>query len=810
MRPTDIDQRTLDALDWGVVVEALSSCASTTLGARMARESNLLFSRDAVVRAYHEVEEVLRLQRDGATIPLAQIRDITDELEDASHGGSLDIQSMSRVASTIRALFDLERWLFRQRDQAPHLLDLLQDASIDPELLNLLERSFDSNGQLSQETYPTLRSLTQRAAQLRLAIRNTMESLLRSEHLANAIQDRYITRRAGRYVLPIKASRHSRLGIVHDRSRTGETCYVEPMEVVEQQNALRDTEILLEREIRKILMELSRNIGTQADSIFTALEVSARVDLACARAALGRLWDGNLPGVGTGGTVHLPAARHPVLALRRKRVVPNDLSLNDDHGVLILTGPNTGGKTIALKTLGLAVLCTRAAIPLPAGPDCRVDFFPHVFAHVGDLQSVQGDMSTFSAQVEFLKDVLDCNGRGTMVLLDEIAVGTDPAEGAALARAVLESLGESGTRVAATSHYVEIKALAALDGRFSVAAVQYVDGKPTYHISHDTVGRSHALATARRLGLPKPVLARASQLLGRGSGDIAHLMDRLEKELDRASEIRRSNQRETARLQLQAAKLQKLEQRLQDRRTALENSLLDELRQKLRIHEEQVKAMVAALQADPHLARAGRTLQEIRGIQSSMSPTAKAPRPPKDSGKLQPGDLVLVRPLNRRGYIVFLKGNRVQVQVGSTRTWVKITDIDASSQSSRAASGPEKRTGGSRARWEKRPVCRGTSAHFGGLPMPSNTVDLRGKRVEEALSDTEFFLDGLLLKGHPVAYLLHGHGTGALKAALRSWLPTCPYARRWRPGDEREGGDAWTVVELSSGETSPGGQDNQG
>ena len=792
MSPSDpsLEARTLAALDWPAVLQRLAHHARTQRGAAAAVRPRLEADLEGVRRRYAEVAEVAALEDEGRRLPIGGVADVGAVAERASRGIVLEPADLIAVRDSLVALEALKAWIVEA--DSPALRDLVEPIELDWELVQKLKESFDEAGELSVDAYPGLGVLRGRIASLKRRIRSTLDELIKGDALSDALQDRYVTERGGRFVIPVKAGHRRGLGIVHGTSQSGETVYVEPAAVVEQANELRETEGRLQAEERRILSALSALVGRFHAEIEEALEASVNVDHAVARAELGRELEGVEPEVGHKGVVALKQALHPVLALRGIPVVANDLNLDASQPGLVLTGPNTGGKTIALKTIGLSALFVASGVPVPCDEGSRVDLFPTVLADIGDAQSVESDLSTFSGQVMVLREVLERASPGTLVLLDEIAVGTDPSQGAALARAAVEALVEVGARVVVTTHYAELKALGTQDERFCVAAAQYANGRPTYRLEPGLAGQSYAISTARRLGLPGHVLERAEGLLDGAELDLAKLLEELEEEKERvrAKEVALSG--EQAALARKVREVEARAEKLRARSQRLQEELERTAGRRLKEQEDALRAVVAELQRNPDMAKAQAALAGAKELRAALRPAPVAPPPaPKE---LAVGDAVWVTPLGKPGLVVAIDGNRVEVQVGKLRTKVKKKDLGGAGR--RYVQVPQKAPVQAASKPEKK-AQRPPSEDFHGVRVDSNSLDLRGKRVDEAMEAAEVFLDALTLGGHEVGFLLHGHGTGALKTAIRRWLPRCRYARRWRPCYPDEGGDAWTIVELA-------------
>lgn len=797
----DLDDATLRALDWPAVLAALAGHARTLSGAERARGLPLVRSADAARRLYRAVSEVVAVEAEaGGRIPVGAVSDIREPLARAARGTVLEAEELRLVGGCLDALDQLKRWLEERAEDAPELDALAAPVRIDAALREDLVASFDATGNLSGTRYPDLGDLRARTGAIKSRIQSVLDELVRGDSLSGVLQDRYVTERGGRFVIPVKAGQNRRgLGIVHATSQSGETVFVEPAEVVERTNELKEVEGAISRLERRILGRLSTRVAAEVPRVRAALDAAVEIDLACARAGLGTSLEGVLPLVGDGGVLRLTAARHPVLALRGVDVVANDLAVGGGAVGLVLSGPNTGGKTVALKTLGLAALFVRAGIPFPAAEGSRVDVFHDVLADVGDMQSVEGDLSTFSGHVAVLRAMLDRAGPGALVLLDEIGVGTDPAQGAALARAVLEALVDRGARVGVTTHYAELKGMAAADARFSVAAVQYRDGRPTYRVQAGLAGESHGIQTARRLELPEGVIVRARALLDAGTRNLADLMAELESA--RAEVQARTEALEAAQAAVadrEAALTHKLT-RLEARRKQLREEMTADFERRLRDQEDELKGIIAALQRNPDARRAGATLQRLRdtrqAVRERFGPKDEAPAAPES---VAVGDSVYVRSLRKEGEVLAVRGRgRVTVRVGGLEMQLKLADLAPGHGRSRSAAAPKPAKPPTRAPAPAPAATRAdSSTQVRAVRLDYNTVDLRGQRVEAALEKVEQHIDQMILRGESHAFVLHGHGTGALKTAVRRFLPQATRVRRWRPANADEGGDAFTVVEL--------------
>jgi DNA mismatch repair protein MutS2 len=793
---TPAEATTLNSLDWPVLQQALASHARTIRGALAAHTAELAQDREVVVSLYEMVREFRLLEDDGERVPIGSVQHIAPLLARVAKGAVLEGPELQQIGRTCASLEDLRLYLQDRGEFAPTLARQVMTIEIDSEMTRCLQASFDPHGDLSEQEYPELAQLRIRIRSLHQGIRNTLEELIKGDTLADVLQDRFVTQRADRYVLPIRAqARRTGIGIVHDTSRSGDTVFIEPAQVVELNNDLALADAKLRRETARILTALSRMVAKFVEPLEDALQDAVQVDLACARSGLGHALGGVLPEVGDQGVLHLIAMRHPVLVLQGIDVVANDLHLDGNRTGLVLSGPNTGGKTVALKCLGLAALLCRAGIPIPAKEGTRVDLFNPVLADIGDTQAVEEGLSTFSGHLKALMDILQAAGPGSLVLLDEIAVGTDPSQGAALAQAVLEALVETGARVATTTHYGPLKALAAVDERFDSAAVQYANGRPTFRLVTGVSGRSHAFSVAEGLGLDPALLDRARAIMPDHERALSEALDALEEQRGHAREVREALDEERQILAKRERVLAEREATISASARVLERAKANKTLERLREAEQEAKAIIKALQQNPQLRGAGEALRKVRALQGQVRPEQATSPPPSGTAPktLKVGDDVLVLSLGGgRGTVVSAPRNgKVEVQAGAIRARVPLDSVRLVAKSS------PNRPKRSSKKPKKAPRTRTVgSENDGRLRTEGNTLDLRGQRVDEAIDMADLFLDRMLREDRDSAFLLHGHGTGALKDGIRQWLRLHPARPAWRRCIPSEGGDAFTVIEL--------------
>jgi DNA mismatch repair protein MutS2 len=753
----------------------------------------------------HEAEEACTLLANGEPLPVEVLPDVRDAVSRLRVGGVLgpeELRTLARVLSSARAL---RRFLTARRQSAPALHDA---CATDPTLDRLaddISSCFELDGTLADRASPRLRELRTETQAARQRMIRRLEELMGK--YAAVLQDSFITEREGRWVVPVRSDAHERFpGIVHSTSSSGSTLFVEPRAVIPMGNRLKVLEAEVQREEIAVYTRLSSLLGDSLSSVEAAVVAIARADVRSATARLAAELALVFPTVTDDGSLDLRAARHPLLALDGVAVVPSDVALASGKAVVV-SGPNAGGKTVALKAMGLAALMLRAGLPVACGAGSTLGLFDVVLTDVGDDQSLHANLSTFSAHVRNLAAILDDTQPGALVLLDELATGTDPREGEALAAGVLDSLCARGGAVAATTHYEGLKALAAADDRFRNASVGFdvATMTPTFRLALDVPGRSSALAVAKRFGMPSTVLERAERFLTREDVNFETVVKKLNEEraaldLARQAAVARELEAEAARVRFEAAIL---EARERDRKMVsreAEALLASVRRARDELRDAQAKLRSKKLD-EAELREASRSLDRVAsemaigGQLESLLVSAERTQPARErlkASEVKRGARVWVPKLRAEAEVVEVKGNEVRVAAGPLKLTVSIDELRAGSeaQAEVPAQSPARAARGRRA-------AGGDAALEAALPTSDTTCDVRGLRVDDAVSMATTFLDRSINAGRPVAFLVHGHGTGALRDALRQGLRESPYVAYFRPGTQAEGGDGVTVVWLS-------------
>jgi DNA mismatch repair protein MutS2 len=789
--------------------------------ARVAGESGFSVGRERVLaleptpdldearRRLAFTAEAVRLLDERPRAGLGGAQDVRAQLVRAAREGDLAAGDLVLVLATLRSASSVSR-LMDDLDPGvyPQMRALGETLPVHPHLVRRIEEVVSEEGEVLDSASARLRRLRSdvRAAGQRLQQR--LRALV--GELGHVLQEPIVTTRGDRYVLPVKSDFRGRVrGIVHDRSDSGATLFIEPLVVVELNNALRELQAQELEEVERILREVSREIGQEAEAIGQAIEALAELDLQLAKARYARLHRSTQPVLNGEGRVLLRRARHPLLT---GRVVPIDVELGREWFMVVVTGPNTGGKTVALKTVGLLTLMAQAGLHVPAGDGSELAVFEEVFADIGDEQSIEQSLSTFSSHVTRIVEVLHGiaalkrrapdRAPQALVLFDELGAGTDPEEGSALARSILTYLMDRHVATVATTHYSELKAFAHEQKGVVNASVAFdVDTlSPTYELEIGLPGRSNALAIAARLGLDPRIVRGARRHLGAAGVRMEGLLRDLEQERDAAVDERQQLELERADAERRRTELAEDRRRLDEERVRV----LDAARAQARRELDSVVAELAHVRVQARrddLTREGldelrkRTRRLEERVAPVPRPAARRPRQEDEGleGAPRVGDSVEVVSLGQVGELVDLSadGAEAEVQMGSMR-------VRAPSDGLRRVRHPQPEAG------TRAPVGPGGGSQSivvlrrPNRAMVSPQLDMRGWRVEDALEELETYLNDAVLSGVSSVRILHGKGTGALRAAVREHLARHPLVQSSAPAPPREGGEGVTIVELTA------------
>lgn len=795
-----MDDRSWRTLEFDRVREMLASQASTTLGRELALE--LTPSSDFVVVELNltETAEAHGLLQAGDRPPFGGVTDIREVVKRAELGGVLEPSELLAVAALLKTARTMRSFLREREARCTGLAALAATMSPPDEVIKAVTKAITDDAEVADEASPRLGNLRRSLRILSDRVRDRMNSYLRSSEHSKALQEPIITIREGRFVLPVRYDSRSTIpGVVHDVSSSGATVYVEPMGCVQMNNELRSITAEEQDEVRRVLAEVSGIAGAFAGPIEHAVDTMAVLDFAFAKARLATDMRANRPELVKTAHFDFPAARHPLIPAAT--VVPVDIRLGKEFSVLVITGPNTGGKTVTLKTAGLFSLMVQSGLFIPAGRDAVATVFDEVLADIGDEQSIEQSLSTFSSHMTGIVRILGLAGPRSLVLLDEVGAGTDPTEGAALATALLEELHSRGCRTIATTHYGQLKAFAYSHSGVANASVSFDPQTlaPTFRLNIGVPGPSNALAIARRLGLSPHIVNRAMSLVGEDQIKIEEMIQRLLSEREGLV----AEREELARLRREASAL-KLEyeagaREQQARLSQAMTRVRGDLRNAVVAARDEFDRVIKELRG---LADAGDRKELERGITDLRArfrdvrlaaeelvgeeqPAAVRGQPVAASA-LKPGLRVRLTRLGQTGYVL---GNpdasgQVPVQIGIMRVLARPDELlpvpdDDDAGAATYHAGPR---GGT--------LTSAKTASF------STELDLRGQTVEEALPKVDKYLDDALLAGVKSVRLIHGKGTGALREGITAHLRKHSSVLSTVFAQQNEGGDGVSVVEL--------------
>lgn len=803
----DVTDRTLTALGFDDVRAAIGARCRTEVGKARGLARPFLDGLHEVQTSLELVEEARALKQEPLSLPLGGLIDLRPPLDRAVKGGMLEPRELMSFCA---ALFAFERTyevLQERREKVPNLAALGRRLPLLGRLATRLDRSFEASGEISDRASDELRDARERARGLHRRIRARLDDLLRDERFAVNLREGYYSVRNDRYVVPVLSSHQREVeGIVHNASQSGQTLFIEPQELIGVGNELAIAQSVVLEEERKVLIELSGLVAREAAKIGDGLLASAELDELEAIAVLSAELKATTPTVHPAhGPLLVKGLRHPRLVLKGDQVIANDVDLSQGARALVVSGPNAGGKTVTLTGIGLCALMVRAGLPIPCEAGSSIPLFNQVHSAIGDLQDLEQGLSTFSAHVTVLKQVVGTARKGALVLIDEIAADTDPREGAAIATAVLEDLLGKGALVLVTTHLEELKALAHLDPRFVNGRVGF-DSKrmaPTYRLQLGVAGASSAIDIARRVGLPEAICERATHLAQNTGGALSRALQAAEDErrkmLDQRDQAERDAREARELKAIAEAQLAEVERKKKEEELRFRESL----RAELEYARTQIRALVERLEADRSdkaLKAAKESAAELTARINEQTTAERAARAELKEGPQELGALELKvgararhRSLDAEVEIVDVTQDAVVVTMGALRMRVPASELLPPKKSAGAAA---PRFPGATGRKDEQ-LKRAEATAAKPMTLASPTLDLRGQRADDALREVERFLDRAARDGEGAAILLHGHGTGALKAQIREYLRSSPYAKSFRPGDGPEGGDGVTVVELA-------------
>jgi len=793
--PDRLSDRSLKALEYNRILELLAQECSCADSAACARSLAPFATPEEATKELLESEDACRLSVKFGGPSFSGLKNIESSLVRAKLGSPLSAGELLQVALVLAVIRSLKRYREKSISEATCLDGLFDSLLPNKFLEDKITSAILSEEEIADSASPELADIRRHIKRAEARVREQLDRMIRSTAYQKYLQEPIVTIRSGRFVVPVKAEcRGDVPGLVHDTSSSGATVFVEPMPVVEANNELRILYSKEENEIERIIAELSGEVGDFADSISQNLRSAVRLDFIFAKARLSFKMKASTPKLGSDGVVELHRARHPLIDI--KKAVPIDIGLGGAFDTLVVTGPNTGGKTVALKTLGLLTLMAMSGLMIPASDDSRLSFFNEVLADIGDEQSIEQSLSTFSSHMTNIIAIVAACGEGSLVLLDELGSGTDPVEGAALAVSILEFLKASGAKTAATTHYAELKVYALETPRVENACCEFdiATLRPTFRLLIGVPGRSNAFAISERLGLPEEIVGRAKELVTSENSRFEEVVQglensrqQMEQQREQAGELRIEAEkargeaeilrRELAREQekeLEKARVQA--RRIVEQARAQSQALLDELDELKKMRgTEDISALreLARTQVSMRIRDLEQTADPVREKKSEQYVLPRA---------LKAGDMVLIADIGKRGIVLSPPDSSgyVEVQAGLIKTRVPLARLRLEE--------------GGRQESVKKYAVK-TNVDRVRLPA-SSELDLRGQTVEEALMELDRFIDGALLSSLGQIAIIHGKGTGALRSAVQRHLKGHSAVKSFRLGRYGEGEDGVTIIEL--------------
>ena len=785
-----IEQRALKTLEFDKVREQVSAYCTNSIGKQAIDELVPETDFDTVVELLEEMDEGLSILRVKNSVPMGGIFDVRPHARRSQIGGMLSPMELMEIASTIRASRILRNFIedieSENTIEIPHFSERKEQMPILTALQHEINDCIDDNGTVLDSASQALRSIRQSLRSEESKVRQKLESLIRGSNAAKMLSDAIITIRNDRFVIPVKQEYRSHYGgIVHDQSASGQTLFIEPDAIVQSNNEVQRLKVKEKAEIDRILAALTAKVQEVGHDLFVLVQLLGEIDVILAKGKYGQANKCTMPKMNKDGFTRLVRARHPLLPI--EEAVANTIEFGRDITAIVITGPNTGGKTVTLKTVGLCTLMAQSGLPVPALDGSELAVFERIFADIGDEQSIEQSLSTFSSHMVNIVDILGKFDDKSLVLFDELGAGTDPQEGAALAISILDEVVDRGARVMATTHYPELKAYGYNRPSVVNASVEFdiETLSPTYRLLIGIPGRSNAFEISKRLGLNSTVIDRAKAFTGTDRHEVESMIASLEE-----SRLRSEREADEAHSLLEEAQTirKQLEERLRtydEKKDTLEKKAKDKARKIVDQAKKEAETIIselremkenAALNVKEHeLIDAKKRLEEAAPKENKVLQKAIAARERKQN--LQVGDEVKVLSYGQKGTLLQKAGQEWVVQIGILKMKLPENDLEYIKPEKEQATRPMMNV-------------KNRNSHV------KLELDLRGERYEDALIRTEKYLDDALLANYPRVSIIHGKGTGALRQGIQSFLKNHKRVKTFRYGEAGEGGFGVTVVEL--------------
>lgn len=788
-----MNKKGLKVLEYNKIIEMLKAQANSQMAkerlAALLPEMEIHRIRDGLAETSEAVTVIVK----KGALPLGEIYDINSALHFARKGGTLTMRQLLQILYNMKVTGNAITFLKSDLEYLPIIMGMSEVLVPFPKLAERIDRSILSEDEMADSASPELRNIRRSIARQNEAIRSKMNHILNSSDNKTFLQDAIVTMRDGRYVVPVKAEHRAKMpGIIHDQSSSGATIFIEPQVIVNLNNELRELELAEKAEIERILAELSSAVAEHFHDLINNQKILIELDIIFAKGKLSCKMQAEEPSINEEGFLDLRLARHPLID--PKKIVPINLSIGKEYRTLVITGPNTGGKTVTLKTAGLLAMMAQSGLHIPAASTSSLPIYREIFADIGDEQSIEQSLSTFSSHIKNTVYLVEKAGSGTLVLLDELGAGTDPTEGAALAIAILERLAAQGAHTIATTHYNELKKYALSTEGVENASMEFnVETlSPTYRLSIGVPGKSNAFEISKKLGLPGKIIDRANQLIEKGDIAFEEVISAIENDKRKAQEERDEAVRLAEELKKQKEELEKRQQELEKRESKVlkdareeARAIIKEARETASDVQKELKELAKVQSFGERTKRLEKSKRRIKESENRYADGLERPvnANPVIAEELQTGDRVKILTLDQNGEVLTLPDEKgdLTVKVGIMKINVNVSDLML------IIDGTKK----------KKPRAGG----YGNLYRKkaqtiSMSVNVQGQNLEDALMNVDKYIDDAYMAGLKEVTVIHGNGTGVLKEGLRRSFKRHKLVDSYRKGGYNEGGDGVTIVKL--------------
>lgn len=786
-------EKTLSILEYDKIIDQLMEQAGSELTKKAISELKPYIDVSEIRESQAETTEAVRLINYKGPLPVGGFYDIEESVSFARKGGILTMAQLLRILYNMKTAERAAAFLKGDIPDVPIICSVAELLAVHKNLIDEIDRCIISEDEMADNASHELRSIRRAMVRQNEALKAKMNHILNSADNKSILQDSIVTMRNGRYVIPVKQEHRARVpGIVHDQSGTGATLFIEPQAIVNLNNELRQLELDEKAEINRILKELSEGVSEHYHDLRNNQKLLLTLDLFMAKGKLSMAMGGEEPEINEAGILDLKSARHPLI--HSDKVIPVNISIGEDYRTLVITGPNTGGKTVTLKTAGLLSLMAQTGLHIPAVAGSRVPVYQNIFADIGDEQSIEQSLSTFSSHMKNIVEIVEEAGAGSLVLLDELGAGTDPTEGAALAISILERLAASGACCVATTHYTELKKYAISTEGVQNASMEFdvQTLSPTYRLIIGIPGKSNAFEISHKLGLSREITDRARTLLEAGDivfeDVIASLEEdkkRAEEERDEAISLNIEMKRQRDELKKQTEQFEKQKEREMEKAKEQARDIVREAKEVAAEVQQELKALAKLESMGERNLRFDQGRKRLREIEQKNRSHIKREtnENPVSAEQLSIGSRVKILTLDQNGEIVSLPDEKenLQVQVGMMKVSVKLSDIMLIDS--------------------PRPKKKAKASGYGSLYKQktrniSTSIDVRGKNLDDAVMDVEKYIDDAFISGLEEVTVIHGRGEGILRKGLQEMFKRHKNVKSFRKGGYNEGGDGITVLKL--------------